>query len=389
MFRIDVFVLSMALVLALLSGRVLAQSRQGLIIDGTIVASFDDNVFRSNVEESDRVIQFTPTISLNGLYGKHNFAFEYVGDFAQYSENSDFNYFQHNFNGFALLDINRTINAQFNLFYQDKIEKPGVNSSLLDDDAEEFNEYTITGLNAALFYGTKRSLGQLVLIFDVNNRDYSNNSQEFRDVDSSAITARFFYNLGDKTRLLLEAGTGDYDYIQNETTIDRSNSELELLAGVTWEATAKTSGVFRVGYKNKEYNSDQFKTISGLSYFFNVEWQPTSYTSFSLGSTKNPNESAQINEGGLFRTTYSIEAQHEITSRTNFLTEYKFYKDEVALFEGNRTDEREEFSVGVGFIINRWLDSKVGYRYLNRTSELDTFNYTANIFEISLSSSFD
>lgn len=363
-----------------------AQTREGFIANGSITAGHDDNMFRSIREVSDSYLAFTPVLTLNSLYGKHNFSAVYKGNYKLFSENSDLNYLEHDINLRALFDHSTSFNTEFSVFYRDQIEAPGVNNSAADLLILDFQEFTTEGLNAKFSYGTRESIGQFVLSLGASNEDYKTARLSFRDVDRKNIAGTFFYNLGTKTRLLFESSFETFDYENSQQDFDQSNEEVSFLLGAEWLATAASSGSLRLGYQEKDYDQEQFKTIYGLTYILNLNWQPNTFTKLSLNGSKRPRESAQINAEGFFVTTYGIGVEHELTARAQIVSSVSLSDDDIS---SERTDTRQEFQFGVNYSVNRWLNTRLNYRHSKRESDEDLFNFNANVIELVFSTSFD
>lgn len=375
-------------VVSLVHLNVQAQESEGLTANASVSAGYDDNILRTTNKKSDKYIDLAPEIILNSLYGKHNFTATYQGDYTLYSENSELNYSQHDLNLRALFDHSVSFNSEFNVFYRRKIEEPGVNNSVLDESASEFEQFETKGASTRLYYGTRQSVGQFVLTLGMRNREYSDSLQAFRNSDSNTFTGTFFYNLGVKTRLLVETTFETFDYDSAPQNSDQSNDASKYFLGLEWQATNKTSGSLRVGYSEKNYDIEQFKTVSGLSYIVDFTWHPNTFTNVNISASKRPKESAEVDIGGFFSTTYIVGIEHELTPLVKITSSYLRSDDDISSVI-SRTDKRQVVQIGVNYSLRKWLDTGIQYRHMQRDSIVDSFNFKASIFELTFSSKFD
>lgn len=365
----------------------LAQSAEGLSLNASVLIGYDDNVLRRSIASSDRAIKFLPEVKLKSLYGKHQFYFGYNGGFTSYSDNSSLNYDDHNLSLGALFDHSRQFNSEFQLTYQDKIEQPGTTNAYSTLVTNEFNQFSNKNALARFFYGSRKSIGQFVLAVDVDDREYSNNQQEFRNVERKRLIGTMFYNLGLKTRVLFEARVAAFDYTPELQIADQSNHENTYFAGVEWQVTAKTSGIFKIGYQSKDFEKQQFSDVTGLSYILNMDWSPYSYTQINVGARRETKESAELGVGGFLDTSYSIMASHEMSAKTEVFASYFSSKEDITSFLG-RTDRRAKINMGIAYRLNSWLIMQLDYRHQKRESDIELLKFSSNAVELSFSSTF-
>jgi len=363
-----------------------AEERQGLLLNAAIIVEHDDNVLRKVNATADNAIKLAPELQYLTHFGKHLFAINYEGEYALYNDNDDLNYDDHDISLFARLDHSLKINSEFKLSYKDEIEEPGSNnsSSLL---IQEFNQTNKTQALAKLYYGSKQSIGQLVLGLDHNEYRYTNNLQGYRDVDRNKLTGTFFYRIAPKTRLLFQASIGDYDYIEKSQFPDQSSKETFYLAGVEWDITAKTSGTFKLGYQGKNFKQGVYNDISGLSYMLDMTWKPNTYTKIKIGASRMTQESSQLLTSAFVTNSYTVDAEHEITPRTKLKAAYTFDDDDIVTVR-SRTDKRHNVVFGVDHSLLTWLNISLDYQFIERKSDFEIYEFKANVIALSLTTKF-
>ncbi|WP_143314076.1 outer membrane beta-barrel protein [Colwellia sp. UCD-KL20] len=371
-----------------------AEERPGLLLNGSVSAEYTDNVLNNMNETSDTAFIINPDVKYLGLVGKHKFLLSYNGKLATYTKDSDLNYNEHKLALGARLDHSHKINTQFKLGFDKIIEEPGSTNSSTQS-LTEFNQYQNKTAQAKFYYGQTVSTGQIVLGYKYSDREYTNNQQSFRDVEQNQFSATFFYRIAPKTRMLFQASTEEYSYedqtFSNGFVFNQSSNNNLYLAGVEWEASAKTTGLFKIGYQDKDFDDVRFIDISGLSYMLDMIWKPNTYTQIKLGATRQTTESAQVNEGGFLSTSYSVDVSHEITARTSLTGQYVIDNDDIVFSSGSadRTDKRNTIKVGIKHSLRKWLNINLAYKYQDKSSTSEIYNFESNTISLSLETKFD
>lgn len=371
----------------LISTNVTAEERQGLLLNAELKTQHDDNVLRKVKSVADSSIHISPQVQYLTHMGKHLLAAEYQGEYAAYKDDTDLNYDNHDIALYARLDHSLKINSEFKLSYKNEIEVPGTNNStsLL---ISKFNKTNKKRAIAKFYYGTKESIGQVVLGLEHRENRYTNNLQGYRDVDRNTVTGTFFYRIAPKTRLLFQASIGDYDYIAKSQFPDQSSKETFYLAGVEWDITAKTSGSFKLGYQGKNFKQKVYNDITGLSYMLDMTWKPNTYSKIKIGASRMTQESSQLLTSAFVTNTYTVDAEHEITARTKLKAKYTYDSDDIVTTR-NRTDKRHNIVLGVEHSLLTWLNISLDYQFNERSSDLEIYEYKANIIGLSLTTKFD
>jgi len=363
-----------------------AEERQGLLLNGAVKVQHDDNVLRTENGVSDSSLQISPELTYLTHMGKHLFAVDYSGEYSAYKDDTSLNYDNHDLALLARFDHSLKINTEFMLVYKNEVEEPGTNNSITSL-LSEFNQTDNKQANAKLYYGTSRSIGQFVVELEYLENRYTNNEQDFRDVDRNKLSGTFFYRIAPKTRLLFQTSISDYDYQIQDRFPDQSSTEAFYLAGVEWDLTAQTSGTFRLGYQSKDFDEDVYSDISGLSYMLDMKWQPNTFTTIEVGASRMTRESSQLQTGAFITNTYQIKAEHELSARTAINAAYTFDNDNI-ISSQNRNDKRHTFVLGVEHSLLKWLSLSVDYEFTQRNSDFELYNYRANIIGVTLHTQF-
>lgn len=371
----------------------IAAQRTGLVFNTGLSATYSDNVLNNLNQESDVILSLTPQASFLSLIGKHKFAVSYKGVLAQYSDNSSLNYNEHRLAMGAILDHSQKFNSEFKLGFDKIIEEPGTTNAETNS-LVDFIKFNNKRADAKFYYGKKNSIGQIMLGYRYIDREYDNVNQAFRDFSLHDFSATFFYRLAPRTRLLVALSSGDFNYgdLQlNNGLVFNQSSELKLyLAGIEWEASAKTKGTFRIGYQNKDFNDTRLNDISGLSYNLDLTWKPNTYTQIQATAARQTSESAQLNQGGFLSQSYSVSIIHKLLARTSLNAKLAIDDDDIVFSasNSNRNDKRNVVELGIKHSLKKWLNVELQYKYQEKSSNIELFNFDANNISLTFETVF-
>ncbi|MEP4891161.1 MAG: outer membrane beta-barrel protein [Aliiglaciecola sp.] len=341
----------------------------------------DDNIFRSSEELSDQFLQLAPALKLTELYESLQLDALYKGNYRQHNDLRDLNFAEHEASLKGQYKHTSKFTSELTLGYSDKIEEPGTNNaatSVLD----EFTEISSSSLKAAGTYGTNNSIGQIRIAYGLDKRRYDNNGQTFRDYDSNRITGTFYYRLAPKTRLLIEASMDELSY-KNTEFFNASANQNRYLMGVEWTATAKTTGIFKVGYQDVDYDNALLNDISGLAFYLDMVWKPNSYSTIKVGADRSTRESAVQGLPSFISETYSIGLDHKFSAKSKIGFDYNYRQDDFGSSE-DRSDNLSALSTKYTFALKRSLEVYFDYTLKKRSSNLELFDYDSNIFTLGI-----
>lgn len=370
-----------------ISKSAIAEERQGLLLNATITAEHDDNVLRKIVPVSDSSLQISPELTYLTHMGKHIFALDYQGNYSAFKKDTKLNYNNHNIALLAKLDHSLKISSTLKLSYQDEIEEPGTNNSITSLFTE-FNQTKNKKAAANIYYGTKKSIGQLSLNLQHTKQRYTNNLQDYRDLNRNKATGTFFYRIAQKTRLLFQVSLRDYDYINKSKYQNQSSQETFYLAGVEWDITAKTSGTFKLGYQGKDFDENLYQNIDALSYLLDMTWKPNTYSKVKISASRKTQESSQILTGAFITNDFAINAEHKITARTKLKAAYSFANNDIISLR-DRTDKNHNITFGIDHSLLTWLSISLDYNFIQRKSDNAIYEHKANVIALSLTTTFD
>lgn len=357
---------------------------QGFTVNTQLSLLRDSNVENNFNEAADNLLKFAPNISFSNIIGKHQFSATYAGTFTKYSELSQFDYDDHLATIRIIFDHSIKLSSEFTVSYEDAIEQPGSTNGVFDD-ANAFNQFSMSQMSAAVFYGTRASIGQFIVELDYNNVDFANTNQRFRNAEITNITGSYFYRIAPNTRLLIELVNANFDYSDAESIDDQSRLQNTYSTGIEWTSSAQTTSIFKLGYQTRDFDNPAFSNTNDLAYSLDIVWQPKTYTQVTFGATRAGAESAIQGTVDTIRNTYSIDLQYELSSLLVLGSLIEYTKDDISI----RTDTNTNFQLGLTYSVKHWLDVSLSYALENRQSSDSLFEYDSELIQLSFISTFD
>jgi len=336
----------------------------------------DDNVFTtSSNEKSSWITVLKPVFLLEAKKRDQVFSLSYKGAIGFYDSTPGDDYDDHNFRAEADMQISSRSALNVSAGYKLGHDPRGSNDRPISNSPDKWHASDIGGVFA---YGSEGAKGKVELEGQYTEKRYDNNRVFTRGFDRDDTTggATFYWKVMPKTSLLLQAKNTDIDYTLGTSTQDNDN--YWYMAGVTWDATAKTSGTVKVGYTEKDFDSSTREDQDGIGWQAEVQWKPLTRSTVDFGFSRGFNESTGI--GDTTETTdYSAAWSHDWTSRTSTGVNLSYIEDE---YQGGSTREDETFglSLNASYQFRRWLGVNAVYNYTDRDSNTSNQEYDRNQF---------
>ena len=251
--------------------------------------------------------------------------------------------------------------------------------------SNEPDRWHTTNLDGRFIYGAAEAQGRVEFDLGHQSKTYDNNRivMATADFDLSSFAARGFYRLGSRTQALLEFRDAKANYTSSLST--DSNTERRYYAGLTWEATAATTAIVKIGQMTKDFDSGK-EGFSGGSWEASVRWLPQTYSVFDLQASR-----AAVDPTGL--------GSYNLNTNTNLSWSYKWSQvlsSRLAMgvlnseFVGTipaRTDTTNSYGLSVDYALRRWL--KVGFNLASadKNSSDAASAYKQNVYMLTLNAS--
>lgn len=353
---------------------------EGLLFTPTLEVSerHDDN-FRAveDNEESSWITSVTPTFVLGAEGRKSAYQLSYSAVSDTFHSSHKDNNTDHHVNADAGYEFDSRNRLKLNAGFH-KIE-----DTASEDQNVENDKYTTSNVGGVYSFGAQTARNQIDFGANYQELRYQNsdNLNADKERDTTALNTILYHTVAPKTRALVEARHTDYDYVSN-TRLNSNN--VALLAGLTWDATAKTTGTVKFGGEKKRFDDSSIDDESGGMWEVGVKWSPRTYSTFGLNTRR------ALDEG--YNGASSIESQsttlswdHEWMDRLSSTVSYTYSDQDYQ--DITRTDKIDTFGVGLTYEMRRWLDLGVGYKYSEKDSDAVGESYERNIFSISATAS--
>lgn len=259
----------------------------------------------------------------------------------------------------------------------------------IEDNVDHFDEWDQAELRGWVNLG--RQGARLNLRLDARTGARVQRDLSSIDVSGTEYSALLKGRLGNKTHAVLEAGIKQLDYDNSNQSANTVYGRL----GVTWEASAKTTG--HLSYGREQYNPDNpgekitsdeegpaFGVIAESTndnWRGSVNWEATLNDSLLLASTRG----IRISSG---------TGSHKVATRSNAAWTHLWsdrirsnvgYATGEDIFKGTtRVDELEEYQINLSYSFRRDMLLSGGWFYVDRTSTVVENNYDRNRFMINL-----
>ena len=340
----------------------------------SVIYTSDDNIFRqASSKVSDSILSLAPELLFIKGFGKHKFTAEYLGDYASYGKNTSENYADHFVNFDMLFDLSRKLNIDLQANYSQGHEPRG-SSGAVQNSSAEINKLEQSRVFSSFTYGRKTAKAQVELDVEIANTKFTNNNQSFRDRKMTTVSARVFYNIGNKPAVFAEIKQNGLDYL-NPGTRDRDSKENFYHAGLRWDASNKITGSLKVGSFDKKFSSGTETNGSGTSYEGSILWKPKTYSHFTLGLSRTPQE-ATTADSFYTSSTASVDWKHDFNSKLALNMNVSSGTDE---YSGTRKDQLLNAGLGFSYKFRRWMNVGLDYKYSKRDSTDNTADFTDNL----------
>jgi hypothetical protein len=354
----------------------------------------NDNIYSqpsTGTRKSANITVIAPKVKLEAKDGPHTFDATYRVEHGSYSGVSSANYTDQAlsananwvFSGRAGLKLG----AEYMLGHDDQGAVPGAATHANPD------KYHQTSFNLLGGYGAEGAQGRIEVEAGLIDKRYDNFKLDNagnpdntkRDRDDVKLGATFYWRVAPKTQLLFQAVQTKYDYKPNSfagwTTLD--STERKYNFGVTWEATANTTGIFKVGHTKKDFEVSTLRDFSGSGWEGQIKWSPLTYSTVDFTTGKSPGESTIGNAS--LDTRHGITWNHAWSGRVSTIASYNYTDTDYQANAGvSQSDKINAYGLKLNY---QWMPTvKVGMGYdrTDKTSTSATSAYKRDIWSIFL-----
>ncbi len=334
----------------------------------SVQESWTDNVyFTPTDEQSDRYMRFLPGVKVAFPFGEHQFEAEYFALFTRYNTFSGEDTTDQTGRGRLGLNFGRSLTLDLSDAYTKNHEGRG-------ESATGFIE--VYRLNTAKATAAYRLADRSKVQVDYSHSTYNYMISDFRDRDENLVAAYVYYRFLPKTSAFIEYDhkTVDFTLAANDPSGNSlDNTQDSVLVGITWEATAKSTGTMKVGRTKKNFESSAVTDLTMWSWYVDIDHQFSDDTRIKLAGKRQPNETDFFGTSYYITTGASVDFTQRILSKTDLLLVGSYGTDK---FSDGRKDTTTILGAGLKYWIKDWFNVNADYRQQKRDSNLATAEYT-------------
>lgn len=334
----------------------------------------DDNVFLSNQKQKSTTLYIvSPGLKVDARSANQVFQLAYQGQVGRYADSEEDNYVDHALRTQYDVAFDR---RNFLKLGYDYIRGHDPRGSTDRPVAGRPDRYRLSSPYITYAFGTPGAQGRFEAFASEGQKRYLNNRATTiaSDRNTTEYGAAFYWRVAPKTYALVEARQTELKYRQPGSRF--TADEQRLYAGISWEATAATTGTIKVGQLRREFASNE-PTFKGTSWEALVTWAPRTYSKFDFYTARQTNESTGL--GSFILSSVSgVSWTHAWSSVLNTGVDLRYQKDEFQNF--NRNDDIKSLGLKVGYKFRRWLVFGAEYTYTQRDSNQPVFEYDKNLY---------
>lgn len=351
-----------------------------------VTLEYDDNIFRvDNNKKSSVVTRVEPSFEIEVQQERTRLGFSYAGNYGIFASSSDDNYDNHTGRiDFGLRGARSDLDIYGAFVAGSDPRGTGPSDGLGDNVARNIftkpTEYHEWQWGVAAHFGTRGTRSNLRLSYDGQDREYQNFRQFTQDRDRTRhnLGARLGYALTGKTQAVLDLRRSEIDYDLTPADGNRrlDSKEHRITAGLTWEATGRTSGTVLLGWKEKDFDSPTRDTSDGFTWELGLTWAPRPYSVFDIYTRNDFQETDNVGSAKDISTA-GINWTHRWSDRLRTTTGFEYAQEDYEDFV--RKDDFYRFNFAFDYDFQRWLSLGLGVRIASRDSNVAAADYDRNI----------
>ena len=346
----------------------------------TLAVGHDDNLFQSNTfVKSSPLYIVTPGFKLDARGSNAVFQGNYSGAIGRYTDSSDDDYIDYTVRN--QLDYAFDSRTFLRLGY-DYFRSHDPRGSTDRPVSSSPDRYHLNVPSATFAYGVPGAPGRIELYLSENDKRYINNRDTTANGDYSRFEygGAFYWRVMPKTYLLAEARQADVSYKLPNVA---SGRETKYFGGVSWEATALTTGTLKFGRMERTSDLDAPK-FTGTTWEALINWAPRTYSTFDFYSSRNINEASGVGRY-IVSDSSGVTWNHNWSSYLFSTVLLRYTRDD---FQGSdRRDETKSVGLKVGYRMRRWLTFGAEYTYTQRDSNQQVYEYDRNLYLLTATAS--
>ena len=265
----------------------------------------------------------SPSIKLGLQKDSKTATVHYRAHKAEYFDSSNDDFLNHQIQGELKFQASQRTTMQFFALYGQKHEERGSGYSIGVGDrlsqSDKFREYhTGTVIN----YGSPKSIGRIEFKLDAHAARLDNRpgAAQFANQNNFHGSLAFFYKLKTNTSLFVEANSTKNKFTLLSGKDSLNNLDTRVYVGTSWDATALTTGTFKLGVSHKDFSNKEKGSSSGFVWDLGVRWHPLQTTWIDIGTqslTEETSGNGDYVETTKISSTVTHQWQHLLQTSLN------------------------------------------------------------------------
>ncbi len=364
------------------------QTNRGLSFNLASSYFYNDNLTRSSVSPDDAyAFLVRPELALDFGSDSSNFRIAFLNETVKHEGSSEDNYSDTSLDLSADFSLTSRHRINLNIGLADTHEgrgqgfNTGQGNLQREVDTLSRNDY---GINYT--FGREGAKAQLEFYYNIQQVDYDarldnlgNDVTRIRDRQDNSYGVSLSYQVGAKTDLIANIQRTELEY-DIETgfgsTVD------SILLGLSWDATAKTTGRFQLGTQTRDFllGGSEDTNIWSAS----VDWAFSESSIIRFNTSKTGESSIGI---GNSRDVSSTSINWVASWGRNWQSTITFSTENTDFFGSDEEFDSQTFAAELDYSISDRLNANLYYSSTNRDSDIDSslFGYDQIIYGINIS----
>ncbi|MDD1792962.1 outer membrane beta-barrel protein [Enterovibrio sp. ZSDZ42] len=356
----------------------------------------NDNVGRyssSESPESSNALIVSPGIMFESDRNGNEYQIAYLLASGTYFDSDEDDFLDHTLTTNNFIQVSQRSGFGINYTYEKSHEARGT-GILAGDElttiATEPVRYALHNANVTHVYGAEDSTGRIESNLRYENKVYENYrdltapgfvalSTRFKDYDEVAGSLAFYYKVFPATDLLVEVDLADRQYKLGDPNNGQSQNNLDAyyLVGAKWDITGKTTGKLRLGIQDKNYEDETREDFNGFSWDLDLTWEPLTYSMISISAAQS---AIDPDQGNNFINQTSFGASWKHFWLTNVYSDLALNSVDDDYSQSTREDDLIAASFNLGYEFREDTEIRVGWRYEDNDSSIETNRYSQNVW---------
>lgn len=342
----------------------------------------NSNVLGSNTNQvSSSLVSLQPGVVAELKNKGDRYTLAYRGNYTRYASSSSDNFNHHDISLAGDDYLNSRSRLGWSAGYINRTDPRGSTDRTISTEPDRWNAQTARGVYV---YGTPGAAGRIELDGALTRKRYENNrtTTVAADLDQVGLSGRFYYRVMPRTSLVFELRQTRNNYILD--TAGNDNIDTRVLTGVTWDATAKTSGTVKAGYLYKKYSASGHQNASGFTFEGSARWSPLTYSTVDVIASRTAADSTGFG-AFIINTAATSQWNHrwsgQVVSRVSLGT----VRSEFAGV--SRIDNTNNFGAGLFYDVGRNLRGGIEVTRVDRSSNQSIYDFKRNTIFLSVEGS--